>query len=339
MSVAVLRPGMLSTLQDLGRYGMQHVGIVPCGAMDEVSHRIANALVGNDERAATLEIMLRGPVLDFKHAVLLAMHGAHFHASVNGQALPRARPVMLPAGARLDCGSARTGCRAYLAVAGGFAVPDVLGSRSTYLPAGFGGFQGRALKAGDILMLEEGAWELAARRAARLRERGRMENHRGLNTVTWRAADLTLPPEGEIRLHALDGRHTELFEEKSVDAFFGAAWRVLPDSNRMGFRLGGPTLVRKSPGELLSEPTCLGTVQVPADGAPIVLMADHQTTGGYAKVAEVASADVSRLAQAAPGNLLRFGRIDLPVADALRGVLENHLAALRRTLAWQYSGS
>lgn len=339
MSASVLRPGMLSTLQDLGRHGMQHVGIVPCGAMDEVSHRIANALVGNDERAATLEITLRGPVLEFEHAVLLAIHGARFDANVNGQALPRARPVMLPAGARLDCGSARNGSRAYLAVAGGFAVPEVLGSRSTYLPAGFGGLEGRALKAGDTLVLGDGARELAARRVALLRQRGGMASQRGLNTVTWRAADLTLPPEGEIRLHALDGRHTGLFEEKSVDAFFGEAWRVLPDSNRMGFRLGGARLARKSPGELLSEPTCLGTVQVPSDGSPIVLMADHQTTGGYAKVAEVAGADVPRLAQAVPGSLLRFGRIGLPVADALRGALELHLAALRRTLAWQYSGA
>jgi antagonist of KipI len=340
MSLKVIRPGMLSTVQDLGRYGMQHLGIVPCGAMDEVSHRIANALVGNKEAAATVEMTLRGPELEFKHDALIALHGAQFAARVNGHPMPRARPVAVRAGARLDCGRATLGCRAYLAIAGGFIAPESLGSRSTYLPAGFGGLDGHALRSGDRLELDVDAENISAQRTARLRSRGQARNVGGVSamtSVTWRAPDVTLPAEGEIRLHALEGRHADLFENASVEAFFGELWRVLPDSNRMGFRLGGPTLVRKEPGELLSEPTCLGTVQVPADGAPIVLMADHQTTGGYAKIAEVAGADVPRLAQAAPGSTLRFGRIDLSIADALRGVQEHHLAALRRSLAWQYA--
>lgn len=337
MSVAVLKPGMLSTLQDLGRYGMQHLGIVPCGAMDEVSHRIANALVGNDEEAPTLEITLRGPELQVEHDLLVALHGATFEVRADGRTLPQSRPVLLPEGTRLAIGNARQGCRAYLAVAGGFDAPLVLGSRSTYLPAAFGGYEGRALRAGDRLALAADAAALSARRAAKLRARGQARDYGGFSSVGWRAPELTLPAEGDIRLHAMESRHTELFEDSAVDAFFGESWRVLPDSNRMGFRLGGPLLERKMPGEMLSEPTCLGTVQVPADGAPIVLMADHQTTGGYAKIAEVAGADIPRLAQAAPGSTLRFGRIDAAIADALRGVLEHHLAALRRTLAWQYA--
>lgn len=337
MSISVLKPGMLSTVQDLGRYGMQHLGIVPCGAMDEVSHRIANALVGNDEAAPTLEITLRGPTLQFDHDVLLALQGADFDARADGTPVPRGRPVALRAGARLDCGSAKQGCRAYLAFAGGIDVPDVLGSASTYVPAGFGGHEGRALRAGDRLPLSAHAEALAARRTAMLRSHGPTRVVEGMTSVAWRAPDLTLPVGDEIRLHAMEGRNTDLFEEAAVDAFFGAQWRVLADSNRMGFRLGGPELQRRQPGDILSEPTCLGTVQVPADGAPIVLMADHQTTGGYAKIAEVAGADIPRLAQAAPGAVLRFGRIDTPIADALRGVLEHQMAALRRTLAWQYT--
>jgi len=337
MSLRVIRPGMLTTVQDLGRYGMQHLGIVPCGAMDELSHRIANALVGNDEGAATLEMTLRGPELEFASDALVAMHGAHFAARVDGRPLPQGRPVALRAGARLDCGRATIGCRAYLAVAGGIAAPETLDSRSTYLPAGFGGIEGRALRSGDAVPLEPDAAALAANREQKLRAHGRARSVDGMTTVTWRAPDLTLTGDAEIRLHALEGRHAELFERTSLDAFFGEPWRVLPDSNRMGFRLGGPALARKTPGELLSEPTCLGTVQVPADGTPIVLMADHQTTGGYARIAEVAGADVPRLAQASPGSMVRFGRIDLAIADALRGVQEHHLAALRRTLAWQYS--
>jgi len=337
MGIVVQKAGMLSSLQDLGRYGMQHLGIVPCGPMDEVSHRVANALVGNDEHAATLEITLRGPVLEIGQDVLVALQGGEFSARADGVPLPLGRPVALRAGTKLDCGSARQGCRAYLAVAGGFPVAEVLGSRSTCLPAAFGGHEGRALRAGDRLPLAVDTAQVAAARTASLQARGRTRVTGGFVSVTWRAPDLTIPPADEIRLHALESRHTSLFEEASIDAFFGESWRVLPDSNRMGFRLGGPLLARKVPGDVLSEPTCLGTVQVPADGAPIVLMADHQTTGGYAKIAEIASADIPRLAQAAPGASLRFGRIDMPVADALRGVLEHQLAALMRTLAWQYA--
>lgn len=334
MNCKVLKAGMLSTLQDLGRYGMQHLGVVPCGAMDEVSHRVANALVGNPEEAATLEITLRGPVLEFREPALVALQGAEFAARVNGQAMPRSRPVVLPAGAKLDCGTAKAGCRAYLAVAGGFPAPEVMGSRSTYLPAAFGGLDGRAVKSGDEFVLDT---EASLQRSTRLRARAKTRTEGGLTSVGWRAAEVTVPAGGEIRIHALEGRHAGLFEPASLDAFFGEQWRVLPDSNRMGFRLGGSTLARKVKGDVLSEPTCLGTVQVPADGAPIVLMADHQTTGGYAKIAEVCGADVPRLAQAAPGASIRFGRVDIAIADALRSVLEHHLNGLRRTLAWHYA--
>jgi antagonist of KipI len=334
MGCKVVKAGMLSTLQDLGRYGMQHVGVVPCGAMDELSHRIANALVGNDESAATIEMTMRGPVLEFSEQVLVALQGAPFDASVAGERLPRSRPVILRAGTRLDCGNATAGCRAYLAVAGGFPAPQVIGSRSTYLPAGFGGHEGRALRVGDELGIDA---EACRERAALLRARTRTQSEGGVTSVGWRAPEITVAAGDEIRVHALEGRHIGMFDDRSVEAFFGELWRVLPDSNRMGFRLGGPALARKIPGDVLSEPTSLGTVQVPADGTPIVLMADHQTTGGYAKIAEVAGADIPRLAQAAPGTRVRFGRIDLEIADALRGVMEHQLGALRRTLAWHYA--
>ena len=332
MSLRVVKPGVFTTVQDLGRFGLQHLGVVPCGAMDAVSHRVANALVGNDAGAATLELTLRGPVLEFAHATLVAMQGAVFGATLDGHPMPRGRPVLVGRGAILDCGAARVGCRAYLALAGGIAVEPVLGSRSTYTPAGFGGFEGRALKAGDRVALAEAADDLSRARGARLGLRGA----RILESVGWRAPDFTLTHEAEIRIHALEGRHIGLFDEASIDAFFATPWRVMPDSNRMGFRLSGPPLARQVPGDILSEGTCLGTVQVPADGAPIVLMADHQTTGGYAKLAEVAGADIPRLAQAMPGSRVRFGRVGLDVADALRGVQEQRLAALLRTLAWHY---
>ena len=291
MSVRVRRPGLLTTIQDLGRYGLQHIGIVPCGAMDPVAHCVANALVGNSDAAATLECTLVGPELEFEEDALVALYGASFQVKSPGFSINR--PVLVKGGTVLALGSAWRGSRAYLAIAGGFAVPEVLGSRSTYLPAGFGGFEGRALKAGDCLDTVADMARLSAERFSRMQGR-------------WTAPELTVPPKGALTVRAMDGRHQAQFDEASRAAFFAHEWRISPTSNRMGYRLEGPPLKRTRSVENLSEPTCLGTVQVPNDGAPILLMADHQTTGGYPKIAEVASADMPLLAQLAPGARIRF---------------------------------
>ena len=315
MSFRILRPGLHTTVQDLGRYGLQHLGVVPGGAMDTVAHRLANALVGNEAGAATLECTVVGPELTFEAPALVALSGGVFDAALAGEAFPQNRPVLLPAGARLRVGNALRGARGYLAIAGGIVVPSVLGSRSTYVPAGFGGFQGRALRAGDILPLAEDATALAAARFARLKG---IRDGAGFRTTGWRIHPMTLSSDDTLTVCAMEGRHAAQFESASVAAFYGATWKVSPDSNRMGYRLVGPALVRKSRQELLSEPTCLGTVQAPSDGSPIVLMADHQTTGGYPKIAEVAGADVPLLAQLAPGGTLRFDRCT--VAEAREGL-------------------
>jgi len=334
MSVKVLRPGLLTTVQDRGRFGLQHLGIVPCGAMDVTAHALANALVGNEHGAATLEITVLGPELEFERAALIAVCGAEFDARADGRALPPNRPVLLEAGTRLAARRALRGARAYLAVAGGLVLEEVLGSRSTYVPARFGGLEGRALRAGDTVPLAEDAAKLAAERYAKL-ARGATTRD-GLRTVRWSAPSLTLPDREPIIVHAMEGRHFASFQASSQRVFFDAVWRVSPDSNRMGYRLAGPTLTLAEAGEILSEPTCLGTVQVPADGVPIALMADHQTTGGYPKVAEVALADVPRLAQLAPGGTLRFARATLDDALALRRDAGERLRAALRAVAWEY---
>ena len=298
MSVRVLRPGLLSTIQDLGRHGLQHLGVVPCGAMDPIAHCIANALVGNADEAATLECTVVGPELQFEEDALVAFYGAAFQGKA--QRFPSNRPVLVKAGTTVTFGSAVRGSRAYLAIAGGFDVPEVLGSRSTYLPAGFGGFAGRALRAGDRLNTAPGVAAASAERFSRIADgiAGR--------TVRWTAPELTVPTLEVLTVRAMEGRHQSQFDEESRSVFYGHAWRISPDSNRMGYRLEGPRLKRSNRVENLSEPTCLGTVQVPNDGTPIVLMADHQTTGGYPKIAEVASADMPTLAQLAPGAQVRF---------------------------------
>ena len=317
----MLRPGLLSTLQDPGRHGLQHVGLCPGGAMDPVALALANALVGNERGEAALEITVIGPQLVFEEDTLVALCGAEFDGS-----FPHNRPLLVPAGSRLAVGRAVRGARAYLAVAGGFAVEPVLGSRSTFLPGGFGGFQGRALRHGDVLPLREPA---ASQRFQKLKSR------RG-SSVRWSAPPLTLADREPVLLHVVEGQHFASFEPASQRAFYEAVWRISPDSNRMGFRLAGPVLGRVENAEVLSGPTCLGTVQVPANGVPIVLMADHQTTGGYPHIAEIVSADVPRLAQLAPGGTVHFARSDLGMAAELRHHLNERLAVALRGIAWNY---
>lgn len=334
MSIKVLRPGLLTTVQDRGRYGLQHLGIVPAGAMDPIAHVLANALVGNAVDEATLEITVIGPELEFEQRALVALCGAEFDARADGHALPLNRPVLLEAGTRLTVRRALRGARAYLAIAGGVALDEVLGSRSTYVPARFGGLEGRALRAGDVLPGARGAARLAAGRYAKL-ARGATTRD-GLRTVRWSAPSLTSPDREPIVLHAMEGRHFARFQASSQRVFFDSVWRVSPDSNRMGYRLSGPTLALNEAGEILSEPTCLGTVQVPANGVPIALMADHQTTGGYPKIAEIAVADVPRLAQLAPGGTLHFARCTLEDALALRRDAQQRVNAALRAVTWEY---
>lgn len=335
VTVRVLRPGMHTTVQDLGRYGLQHLGVVPCGAMDAVAHRLANALVGNAATAATLECTVIGPELQFEDAALVALCGAEFEASVAGQALPQNRPVLLAAGARLRVGRTLQGARGYLAVAGGIRVPAVLGSHSTYVPAAFGGFEGRALRAGDALALDEAAPALAAARFARLKD---ARTAAEFSSTAWRVSTISLPRERTLTVRAMEGRHYGQFDAASRRAFFDQAWRVSQDSNRMGYRLAGPALTRRSAGDLLSEPTCFGTVQAPGDGSVIVLMADHQTTGGYPKIAEVASADVPMLSQLVPGGALRFARCSVGEARAALRGLHAMIADIIRGIEHQYGG-
>ena len=333
MSLRVLRPGLQTTVQDRGRFGLQHLGVVPCGAMDPVALELANGLVGNDAAAAALEITVLGPEIVFEADALIALCGAEMDARLGAAPMPANRPVLVEKGAVLNARRTTLGARAYLAVAGGIALEPVLGSRSTYLPAKFGGLQGRALRAGDSLPLVENAASVSLNRYKNLSGKKDMA---GLRTVSWSAPALTLPEREPILIHAMEGRHHALFDAAARRAFFDATWKVMADSNRMGFRLAGPGLALAEAGEILSEPTCLGTVQVPASGMPIALMADHQTTGGYPKIAEIAAADVPRLAQLAPGGAVRFARCTLEQAGELRRALRQRVDGALRSLAWIY---
>src|SRR5262245_31151274 len=321
MSVRVLRPGLLTTVQDRGRHGHQHIGLCPGGAMDTVALALANALVGNPPGVAALEITVIGPELQFERDTLVALCGAEFLGG-----FPHNRPVLARAGSRLAVGRAERGARAYLAVAGGLYIEPVLGSCSTYLPGHFGELEGRALRHGDVLHLSE---DVSRERFARLKRRSD-------DTVRWSAPPLTLPDREPLLVHAVEGQHAGMFDAAVQRAFFDTVWKVAPESNRMGFRLAGPPLARAADEEILSGPTCLGSVQVPTDGTPIALMADHQTTGGYPRIAEIAAADVPRVAQLAPGATLHFALCSLDTARELRLDAKARLDAALRSIAWEY---
>jgi antagonist of KipI len=284
--VAVIKPGMLTTVQDAGRWGFQSRGVPVAGPMDPVSHRFANALVGNDRAAATLEVTLLGPELEFDDERLVACAGAEFALSLDGRPAPSNAPFIVSAGSRLRFGARGRGARAYLAVSGGIAVPPTLGSRSTHVISAMGGVGGRALVAGDRLPLGDPA-----------RVQG--------PALAPQAAVVTLP-DRDARIRVLPGPQLEYFTDGALDILQSAPYTVAQNSDRMGFRLQGPRLTHARGADIISDATPLGVLQVPASGQPILLMADRQTTGGYPKIATVIAADVAVAGQLGPADRITF---------------------------------
>lgn len=325
MSIRVVRPGLLSTVQDLGRPGWQRHGVVVGGAMDATALRIANLLVANPQGAAAVEVTLLGPTLEFEDEHLFALGGADLGAHLEREAVPPWRPCVARAGSVLSFTGARAGCRAYLAVAGGIDVPEVLGSRATDLRAGIGGVGGRALVADDVLPI--GAPSSSARRwLSELSSRTR-------RVADWGAGrSLLVTTAAEPVVRVLRGLDHDLFTEASHAALFGSVFQVSAQSDRMGYRLDGPRLTLHEPRELLSAPIALGTVQVPPSGQSIVLMADRHSVGGYPRIAQVITVDVSLLAQAALGTYVHFREVSLAEAHALYLARERDLRQLEAAM-------
>jgi antagonist of KipI len=282
----VLKPGMLTTIQDLGRWGLQARGVPVAGPMDPFSHRLANALVGNDRDAATLEITLVGPELEVPDERLAAVAGAEFDVLIDGRPAPWNAAFLVPSGSRLRFGERKQGARAYLAVGGGIDTPLTLGSRATHLVCRMGGLDGRSLRAGDRLPL------------------GNTSNNRG--PAPSPDQPVVPPPRGEAIVRVLPGPQVDYFSADALDVLQSASYAIAPNSNRMGFRLTGPVLTHARGADILSDATPLGTLQVPASGEPILLMADRQTSGGYPKIATVITADMAVAGQLGPGDTIRF---------------------------------
>jgi antagonist of KipI len=302
---------MLSTLQDRGRQGYQKFGILVSGAMDEDALRLGNILVGNEQSEAALEITMMGPVLEFSENVLAAITGADLQPTIEGIPVPLWRPVLIKAGSVLRFGHPVSGSRAYLCVSGGYSVPPVMGSKSTYLRAGFGGFKGRALETGDQLEIDD-IPAFGRKIAKSLQDKGPFK------TANWYVQTAhALHREDGQPIRITPGLQYKYFNEISQHKLVAEDFRITVHADRMGYRLEGSKLELTKPLEMISEAAMQGTIQVPADGNPIILMADRQSVAGYPKIAQVIMADMSRLAQCKPGEKLRFSLVGQEQAEAL----------------------
>lgn len=285
MAIRVIKGGMLTTVQDAGRWGVQGRGVPVAGPMDPCSHRVANALVGNARDAALLEVTLIGPELEFEDERVVSIAGAEFDVTLDGRAVPMHAPFIVSSGARLTFGARRRGTRAYVAVSGGIATAPVLGSRATHVISAMGGFDGRAIRPGDRLPLLPSP---------------------AAQTAGAPATPIVPLPDRAARVRVMAGPQDDYFAADALAVLASAPYAIRPDSDRMGFRLQGPALRHARAADVISDATPLGVLQVPASGQPILLMADRPTTGGYPKIATVITADLPIAGQLGPGDTIQF---------------------------------
>jgi antagonist of KipI len=318
MGIKIIKAGLQTTVQDLGRTGYRKDGIIVSGAMDTLALQIGNLLLGNEMGEAGLECTLLGPKILFETAQLVALTGGDMNPLVDGVAVKMWRPLYVKKGSVLSFGAAVRGCRTYLTVFGGFKLHAVLGSYSTYLKAGFGGFHGRALKNEDALSFHK--------------------TYKGTEKLFNWSLDLKLYPDlDDDLIRVLKGPEYELFTEESLALFQqGERYLITNEADRMGYRLQGGALQMTEAREMLSSAVCFGTVQVTPGGAAIILMADHQTTGGYPRVLQVITADLTRLAQMKSGQQIRFKLVTLAEARAALLLREKQVKQLKQTITFKY---
>lgn len=293
---SILTPGGYTTVQDKGRYGYQQMGIPVSGVLDAFAFQAANLLVGNLKNAAAMEITVMGPRLEIAVETDIAVTGAQIGMTVNDQPVEGWKSFRVKPGDILDIQQVKSGCRAYLAISGGIDVPEVMGSRSTYAGGKIGGYHGRVLQAGDVVKCGQ------ANRPAKLRKM---------------PSEMIPEYPSEIVIRAIRGPQDDFFRE-GLDIIFQSDYMVSTKADRMGYRLQGPKIeIQKGmPKSIISEPTMPGGVQIPADEQPIILMVE-QTVGGYTKIITVISVDLSKVAQATPGDTIRFEEVSLETAHSL----------------------
>lgn len=297
MSIRILQGGLLTTVQDLGRFHYQQFGVSPGGAMDSRSLRLANLLVGNDLNEAGLEITILGPRIEFTAAAVIAVTGADLQPRIDGAPLEMYRAVRIEAGTVLSFRGPRAGCRSYLAVAGGLDVEPVMGSRSTMLKGSFGGYEGRRLQQGDEIGLRDGSAAVT-----------------NLEKRCMEPEDFSAR---EVTLRVILGPQDQRFTKKGVETLLQSTYCVGKDYDRMGYRLEGDPIEHITDANIISDGIALGSIQVPGNGKPIIMMADRQSTGGYTKIANVITVDIPKLAQCKEGDRLSFQQVEIEEAHRL----------------------
>ena len=289
--------GMLTTVQDSGRFHYQQYGVMASGAMDQVAMRIANILVGNPRDTAVLEMTVMGASMEFDQTNIVAITGADMHPTIDGRPVPMYAAVLVQRGETLTLGTCQQGMRTYVAFAGGLEIPIVMGRQSTLLRAGFGGYQGRKLKAGD---------EIAFTRPVQTLPKWEL-----------RSVGIEVLVSKEVSVHVLLGPQDDHFTDEGLKTFLSSPYTIRNESDRMGYRLSGPQLHHRNGANIVTDGIAFGSIQVPSDGQPIIMMADRQCTGGYTKIATVISADLPVLAQCRPGTVVHFQTTTIEDAQAL----------------------
>jgi antagonist of KipI len=301
MSVTILKPGIMSSVQDLGRWGFQQYGVPVGGAMDKLSASLANIICGNNENEAVIEMTLHGTSILFNKNTYCAFTGGGCKVYVDNIELSFNRLLHIPAFSLINTQPAATGCRTYFAVTGGLDIPKTMGSASTYVPSGIGGIQGRNLIKGDILHFKKRDHSIPSSSMKILGNK--------IHASHWQVPDIFMHEQDHEVIHVVPGPEYDLFDEASRITFFQSSYTIGLQSNRMGYRLEGEKLLMKEKNEMVSTPVASGIIQITHDGTPIILMADAQTTGGYPRMARVCSTDMSILAQKRPGEKIRFCQI------------------------------
>lgn len=320
MQIRIIKPGLLSTIQDLGRHHYLSQAVPVSGAMDLLSARLANIAVGNPENAAVIEFTYSGAEFIAETDLLIAFAGDGAVLKTNYRVLPSDRPLFIPAGMIISLAN-NSGSRTYLAVAGGWDVPEVLGSRSTYVTAGFGGLNGRALQSGDMLNSIEPMSDLTQKIIDRLKDPN-------VNYFKWSLARNSFLPANKKNIRVVPGPEFGWFTGLSLVEFLSAPFTLNMRSNRMGYHLDGPLISRVIKQELLSTAVAPGTIQVTGSGNLVLLMADCQTTGGYPRIAQVATVDLPLCGQLKAGDALYFKEISRQDAEILYLEQEEELRML-----------
>ncbi|WP_082918106.1 biotin-dependent carboxyltransferase family protein [Oceanobacillus sp. Castelsardo] len=294
--IKVEKSGLSTSIQDLGRMGYQQYGMVVSGAMDPFALQVGNLLVGNERNAAGIEAVIMGPKLVFLKDTVIAICGADLSPQLDGKDIPMWKSFFVQKGQSLSFGQPKKGVYTYIAVAGGIDTPVVMGSRSTYVKAGIGGVNGRFLQKDDMLHSSD------------VKEKIRLR----------RLPDNLIPIyQSDQKIRVILGPDRDAFSQRTVETFLTGTYEITKQTDRMGMRLNGPKIQHVSKADIISDSIFLGTIQVPANGQPIILLADRQTTGGYTRIATVISVDVARVAQNLPGGKLQFEEISVQEAQAL----------------------